>query len=153
MKGLNLPTYSFKMKSDGNYDYIFDKYRKRYVRLTPEEWVRQNIGQYLEFEKGYPGSRIVLEKSLKVNGLNKRSDILIYDSLGMPLLLGECKAPDVKITNDTFLQASVYNYKFKVRYLLVTNGMQHYCSSINFETGEIGFLKEIPFYKEIDNRV
>ena len=153
MKSLNLPTYSFKIKSEGNNDYIFDKFRKKYVRLTPEEWVRQNMIYYLEAERGYPGSRIVLEKSLKVHNLQRRSDILVYGSTGNPILLAECKAPDIKISNETFIQASVYNFHFRVRYLLVTNGMQHYCCSVDFNSGEVGFLKDIPFYNEIDGYV
>ena len=149
MKSLNLPTYSFKIKSEDNIDYIFDKLRKKYVRLTPEEWVRQNVVCFLESERGFPGSGIVVEKSLKVYNLSKRADILAYDNKGAAILLVECKAPDVKINNDTFIQASVYNYHFRVRYLMVTNGMQHYCCSVDFVSGEISFLKDIPYYGEI----
>lgn len=151
MKSLNLPTYSFKIKSEGNIDYIFDQFRKKYIMLTPEEWVRQNVVCFLVNERGFPGSGIVLEKSLKVHDLHKRTDILAYNKSGSPVLLVECKAPGVKINNLTFIQASVYNYHFRVRYLMVTNGIKHYCCSVDFETGEISFLKDIPSYAEIES--
>ncbi len=153
MKSLNLPTYSFKIKSEGNNEYIFDELRKKYVRLTPEEWVRQNIILFLGSERNFPVSRIVVEKSLRVYNLRKRADILVYGSSGEPLLLAECKSPDIKISNDTFLQASIYNYHFRVKYLLITNGMKHYCCSVDFTDGKISFLDDIPFYSNIDIRI
>ena len=151
MERLNLPTYSFKIKSEGNIRYIFDKFRKKYIKLTPEEWVRQNFLYFLEKERGYPASKIVIEKSMQLHGLDKRADIMVCDAYGMPLVLVECKAPDIPITNNTFQQISAYNMKFKVKYLLVTNGMQHYCCRLNFETGEIIFLSDIPAYQDIDS--
>ena len=150
MKTLNLPTYSFKIKSVGDNDYIFDKLRKKYIRLTPEEWVRQNIISFLENERGFPVFRIVQEKSMKVHNLRKRADILVYSSLSDPLLLAECKAPEIRINSDTFLQAAVYNYHFRVKYLLITNGIKHYCCYVDFSTGEISYLKDIPYYSDID---
>ena len=153
MKSLNLPTYSFKIKSLGVYEYIFDKLRRKYVRLTPEEWVRQNIISFLGAERNFPISRIVVEKSLRVYNVKKRADILVYGSSGEPLLLAECKSPDVKISKDAFLQASIYNYHFRVKYLLITNGMKHYCCSVDFDTGMISFLEDIPYYEKIDIRI
>ena len=151
MKSLNLPTYSFKIKSESRIDFIFDKCRRKYVQLTPEEWVRQNIVCFLQHERGFPVSRMVLEKSLKVHNLDKRADILVYNRSGLPVLLGECKAAGIKINNNTFLQASIYNFHFRVKYLLITNGMQHYCCSVDFNSGEVSFLEDIPFYHEIDD--
>jgi len=150
MKVLNLPTYSFKLKSDGNIIYIFDKFRKKYIKLTPEEWVRQNLLYYLESERGFPASRIVLEKTLVVNNLRKRADFLVYDSLRNPLLLAECKSYDTDLTNDVFSQISSYNIRFRVEYILISNGLKHYCCRLNFKTNEIKFLTDIPEYSSID---
>ena len=150
MQALNLPTYSFKIKSEGNIRYIFDKFRKKYIKLTPEEWVRQNFLCFLEKERGYPASKMVVEKSMHLYGLDKRADVLVYDSFRMPKLLAECKAPDILISNDVFQQIAAYNMKFKVEYLVVTNGLQHYCCRLNFTTGEIVFMNDIPAYKDIN---
>jgi hypothetical protein len=153
MRSLNLPTYSFKIKSDENKDYIFDVFRKKYIQLTPEEWVRQNFAHFLIEERQYPTGRMVLEKSLKINQLVKRCDILIYNIEMQPVVLVECKAPEVKIKAEVFDQASIYNLKFKVRYLMVTNGLTHYCARIHFDEERAEFLNEIPPYQKIiDNQ-
>lgn len=149
MRSLNLPTYSFKIKSEGDRNYIFDPYRKKYLLLTPEEWVRQNFASFLINEKDYPSGRIITEKTLKYNQLTKRCDILIYDRNLNPLALIECKAPEVKITGSVFDQIAVYNLNFKVRYLMVTNGLSHYCARINFTKKTVEFMKEIPLYNQI----
>ncbi len=150
MKGLNLPTYSFKIKSENNINYIFDRFRKKYIKLTPEEWVRQNLLSYLVEERGFPSSRIVVEKALFVNNLYKRADFLVYDSYNRPLLLAECKSYLIELTNDVFSQISSYNIHFKVEYLLVSNGLKHYCCRLDFNSAEIIFLKDIPDYNKID---
>lgn len=149
MKPLNLPTYSLKIKSENGQNYVYDQFRQKYVSLSPEEWVRQNFTHFLINEKHYPASRIILEKSLRVNKMSKRCDIIVCNDFGNPALLVECKAPEVKIGQKTFEQVSVYNIAFKVDYLIITNGLQHYCCSVDFETGNVTFVKEIPFYKEI----
>ncbi|MCB8995454.1 MAG: type I restriction enzyme HsdR N-terminal domain-containing protein [Bacteroidales bacterium] len=149
MKALNLPTYSFKIKSENELDYIYDPFRRKYFRLTPEEWVRQNFASYLVNEKQYPTSRIVLEKSLRVNKLFKRCDILIAGDQGKPIMIVECKAPEVKIGQNTFEQVSVYNLAFKVEYLVITNGMQHFCCKIDFTNNSVNFINEIPEYGAI----
>ena len=146
MRSLNLPTYSFKIKFSENREFIYDNFRKKYLQLTPEEWVRQNFASYLVHGLGYPAGRIVLEKSLKYNKLNKRCDILVYSNEGDPLLLVECKAPEIKIVSSTFDQIAIYNLTFKVKYLIVTNGLNHYCAEVDFGNKEIKFLKEIPDY-------
>ncbi len=150
MRSLNLPTYFFKIKSSDNKNYIFDPFRKKYLLLTPEEWVRQNFASYLVHERSYPAGRLVLEKSLQYNKLIKRCDILVYSSEGKPVLLVECKAPEVKIGSSTFDQIAVYNLNFKVKYLMVTNGLSHYCAAVNFEKKTIDFLNEIPKYEMLD---
>lgn len=143
MQQLNLPNYTFKTKEERGKQYIFDEIRKKYLQLTPEEWVRQHFVKYLIQEKNYPASLIVLEKGLKLNELTKRADVLIYKD-SSPILLVECKAPEVKITQSTFDQIARYNLVFKVPYLIVTNGINHYCCVINFETNSFDFIKDIP---------
>lgn len=154
MQGLNLPTYSFKLKSEGGRNLIFDEIRKRYVTLTPEEWVRQNFIRYLINEKDYPAPLISLEKQFSYNRMKKRSDILVYSRKGIPALMVECKAPDVKINQTVFDQIALYNLKYNVPYLVVTNGINHYCCRYvsNPSEGQYIFLREIPEYKTIDPR-
>ncbi|MBN8695915.1 MAG: type I restriction enzyme HsdR N-terminal domain-containing protein [Bacteroidetes bacterium] len=146
MRALNLPGYSFKLKESSGKVQILDELRKKYVVLTPEEWVRQHIVQYLIQEKKYPSSLIAIEIGLKYNQLQKRADILVYDRQGTPILLVECKAPEVKITQDVFHQIAVYNMSFKVRYLLVTNGMDHFICEMDYANNSYQFLKEIPVF-------
>ena len=145
---LNLPFYNLTLKEENGNHFIFDDIRKKYLRLTPEEWVRQNFVKYLIDEKKYPASLIVIEKGLKLNELTKRADVLIYKD-SSPILLVECKAPNVKITQDTFDQISRYNLTFKVPFLIVTNGMNHFCCQIDFENNSYHFLEEIPYFIEL----
>lgn len=149
MRSLNLPTYSFKIKSEEGREYVFDNLRKKYLLLTPEEWVRQNFTMFLVRERNFPMGRIVLEKSLRYNNLLKRCDILVYDMGMNPVVLVECKAPDIKIDSRVFDQVAVYNMNFRVKYLMVTNGMSHYCARIDFSSREVKFLDEIPSYQSI----
>ena len=140
MKGLNIPTYSLKIKSENGLGYVYDQFRKKYVRLTPEEWVRQNFAHYLVNEKAYPASRIVIEKSLSVNKMVKRCDILIYNDTGNPVMMVECKSPDIDLGQKTFEQVSIYNISFRLEYLVITNGIKHYCCRVDFDTSEVIFL-------------
>lgn len=149
MKALNLPTYSLKIKSENGLGYVYDRFRRKYIRLTPEEWVRQNFACYLVAEKGYPAMRLSLEKSLVVHKMIKRCDILVYNDMAEPVMMIECKSPDIKIGQGTFEQLSVYNIKFRVEYLIITNGISHYCCKVDFGNSEIRFLPEIPHYSEI----
>jgi len=146
MTNLNLPTYSFKIKSKENILYIFDILRKKNVVLTPEEWVRQNYIQFLISEKKYPKSLIAIEKQLKINNLIKRTDILIFDKNGLPYIIVECKSPKVKITQDVFDQIAKYNLKLQAKYLIVTNGIQHFYCQMDHQQMKYVFLKEIPEY-------
>ena len=147
MKALNLPEYQFRLQEENGQVRIFDPHRKKYVVLTPEEWVRQNFIQYLISEKKFPSSLIAVEVGLKYNTLQKRADILIYDKTGDPILMVECKAPEVKITEEVFRQIAVYNMSFKVKYLVVTNGMDHYCCSMDYEANSFQFIKTIPSFE------
>lgn len=126
--------------------YIFDEVRKKKVILTPEEWVRQNFIQFLHKVHNVPTTMMVLEKDLELNGLKKRADILIYDKEGKPFAIVECKASHIEISQDTFDQAARYNMVLKVPYLVVTNGLNHYYSKIDFEHNKFTFLKEFPAY-------
>ena len=150
MQELNLPKYPIKIKEEKGERYIFDAIRKKYLKLQPEEWVRQNFIQYLIQEKSYPASLIEIEKGLKVNTLQKRADVVINSTQGKPLVLIECKAPKVKVTQETFEQVARYNTVFKVPYLIVTNGLAHYFCVINFENNSFEFLEEIPDFKELE---
>ncbi len=152
MKELNLPYYPFKLKSDGEKYLIMDELRKKYVVLTPEEWVRQHIVQYLVNFKNYPKGLISLEKGLRVNDLLKRTDVLIFDSNTEPLLLVECKAPEVKISQDVFDQAARYNSVYKVKYILITNGLEHFCAEIEHSSSSYKFLNDIPSFNLITSK-
>ncbi len=150
VKKLNLPEFNFKIRkiSDNKFE-IFDERRKKYVALTPEEWVRQNFIAFLIEEKKYPASLIAIEKGISVNKQPRRFDAVIYNKSGNPLMLLEFKAPEIEITQKTFEQIAMYNQILKVRYLVVSNGIKHYCSEILFDKKEIKFLNEIPFYKDL----
>jgi hypothetical protein len=147
MQKLNLPTYNFKFKSSENKTLIFDKLRKKYMVLTPEEWVRQHFIYFLIEEKKYPVSLIAIEKQLTINNLKKRSDILVFNTDGKPEIIVECKAPSIKITQDAFDQIARYNLKLKANYLIVTNGLEHFYCKMDFKKETYIFLKMIPDYK------
>jgi hypothetical protein len=149
MRKLNLPAYDFRYRTDGGELKVLDVFRKRFVKLTPEEEVRQRFARYLVEEKGYPASLIMTEYTLKVNKLTRRCDILVHKPAGFPALLVECKAPEVAISQASFDQVARYNLAFRVSYLIVSNGMKHYCCQIDFESGEIRFLSDIPGYEEL----
>ncbi|MEE9407233.1 MAG: type I restriction enzyme HsdR N-terminal domain-containing protein [Polaribacter sp.] len=147
MQKLNLPNYNFKLKSNENKMLIFDNLRKKYMVLTPEEWVRQHYVQFLIEEKKYPTTLIAIEKQLTINNRKKRTDILIFNAEGKPDIIVECKAPQIKITQDTFDQIARYNLKLQANYLIVTNGLEHFYCKMDFENETYIFLKEIPDYK------
>lgn len=144
MLELNLPKYVFKIKEKEGKKLIFDRCRKRYVALTPEEWVRQHWVEFLITEKNYPASRIVNEATVKVNKMSKRCDTVIYDKQGLPKIIVEYKAPHISIDQNTFDQIAMYNFSLQVNYLIVSNGLNHYCCMIDHEKQCYTFLKEIP---------
>ena len=141
---LNLPAYPFKIQAGEQRSKIFDPVRKKYVALTPEEWVRQHFVQFLVNNKGCPASLIAIEQGLKLNKRNKRSDVVVYTTTGNPVLIVECKAPEVKISQEVFHQVAAYNMTLKVPLLVVTNGLQHYCCRIDHEQKTYAFLPDIP---------
>jgi len=144
MKQLNLPTYPIKITEAEGKQYIFDIVRKKYLQLTPEEWVRQHWVHYLHYEKQYPLSLISVEAGLRVNKNANRSDLLCYDRKGQKRLVVECKAPEVKITQKTFDQIARYNLTLKADFLLVSNGLSHYCCQIDLATGTWQFREDVP---------
>jgi hypothetical protein len=144
MQKLNFPTYSFRFKNSENKVAIFDEIRKKFVLFTPEEWVRQNTIQFLVQEKTFPKSYINVEKLIKINNLNKRYDIVVFQPDGELFLLIECKAPEVAITQKTFDQIAQYNMKLKSKYLMVTNGHKHYFCQMDYENERFVFLPDLP---------
>lgn len=144
MDVLNLPTCDIKVRRNGVKKEIFDPVRKRFVALTPEEWVRQHFVQFLMNERHVPAMLIGVEVSLKYNRLSKRSDIVVFDRMGQPSLAVECKASNVKIDQKVFDQLARYNMVLNVRYLVVTNGLAHYCCQIDKGKGTYTFLQDIP---------
>ncbi|MEY3678590.1 MAG: hypothetical protein RI924_731 [Bacteroidota bacterium] len=146
---LNLPLCPLRLKDAGGRRFVFDEVRKKFLVLTPEEWVRQHLVHFLIQEKQFPRSLIQLEGGLKYNGLQKRSDILMYNQKGEKLLLAECKAPSVKISQEVFDQIARYNFVHRVKWLLVSNGLEHYCCKLNWETESYQFLPELPLFGQL----
>lgn len=146
---LNLPHYDLKIKCEDDKELIFDNLRRKYVVLTPEEWVRQNFVQFLIDQKGFLAGLMGNEVPLVQNGIKRRCDTLVSDKFGNPLVIVEYKAPNIEITQKVFDQIVRYNYVLKAKYLIVSNGLCHYCCKINYEKGNYSFLKEIPPYSEL----
>lgn len=144
MQKLNFQQYDFRFKNSENKVSIFDSIRKKFILLTPEEWVRQHVIVFLLDVKKYPKSLINVEKTVKVNGMNKRYDIVVFNPDGSIFLLIECKAPEVKINQRTFDQIARYNLILNAQYLMVTNGLNHYFCEMDFENEKYSFLKELP---------
>jgi hypothetical protein len=149
LENLSLPAYDFRYIVKENKKYIFDIIRKKYVLLTPEEWVRQNFIRYLINEKGYIQSLIRVEMFFKLNRLAKRADIALFNKNGQPKVLVECKSPKVTINQVVFEQVARYNLSFKVDFLVVTNGLQHYCCKMDYEKKSYDFVNEIPSFEMI----
>ena len=149
MLPLNLPNFDIKVKKSADQLLVWDETRRKYVALTPEEWVRQHFVHFLISEKGYRQELIANEVSIKLNGTAKRCDTVIYDRLLTPLMIVEYKAPSITITPKVFDQIVRYNRVLHVQYLIVSNGLRHFCCQINYETQSYRFLKEIPDAQEV----
>ncbi len=148
MQKLNLPEYAFRTKTENGKQLIFDSIRKKFVVLTPEEWVRQNFIQYLKKEKKYPENLMAVEKQIMVNDKRRRFDLLIYLRNGQPHLIAEFKAPNVKITQDAFDQVVRYNMALRVERVIVSNGLQHFACEIDYVKNSFSYLPEIPEFCE-----
>ena len=144
---LNFPVYSFRFKNSENKVAIFDEIRKKFILLTPEEWVRQHTVQFLLQDKKFPKSYINVEKLIKINNLSKRYDVVVFQPNGAIFLLIECKAPEVPISQNTFDQIARYNLVLKAKYLMVTNGLNHYFCQMDFENEKYIFLNELPAHE------
>lgn len=149
---LNLPQYSFRIKEKLDKKLIFDNFRRRWVALTPEEWVRQNFVRYLTEEKHFPASLVAIERSLRINQRDFRTDIVLFSKSGLPLVVVECKAPEVKISQQVFDQIARYNLDLRVSYLIVTNGLSHYCCRFDQQLLSYTFLAEIPDYNNVEKQ-
>ncbi len=149
MQKLNLPEFDFNIRQKSNCLEIFDPLRRKYVILSPEEWVRQNLLAYLIRHKNIPEGYIQVEGSIQVGNLKKRCDIIVYNKNHCPVLLVECKETKTSISQKTFDQICRYNIALQVPYLLITNGIEHYCFSINIEEQGYNFLDYIPDWDEI----
>tara|TARA_R100001369_G_scaffold22674_1_gene41289 strand:- start:46110 stop:46556 length:447 start_codon:yes stop_codon:yes gene_type:complete len=148
MQKLNFPQYTFRFKNSENKIAAFDEIRKKFILLTPEEWVRLHTVQYLISEKNYPKSLINVEKQLRLGKRIKRYDIVVYKPSGEIHIIIECKAPSVKITQDTFDQIARYNMSLKANFLMVTNGLEHFYCLLDYELEQFTFLPALPSYTE-----
>ncbi|MGN6638016.1 MAG: type I restriction enzyme HsdR N-terminal domain-containing protein [Mucilaginibacter sp.] len=149
LQPLQLPPYPFKIIEENGKLSLFDDIRKKYIQITPEEWVRQHFVQYLINQKGYPKTLIKLEGGLKLHGKARRTDIVVFNSSGERILLIECKAPAISIGQKVFDQAARYNMVHKVSVLCVTNGLNHYYCRIDFEQQSYQFIEELPEYRQL----
>ena len=146
MQELQFPKFQFRFKSNENKVSIFDDIRKKFIVLQPEEWVRQHCVQYLIHYKNYPKSLINIEKEIKINGLTKRYDIVVFKPNGKIQLIVECKSYKIKINQTTFDQIARYNLSLNADYLMVTNGINHYYCIMDIKKERYTFLKDIPSY-------
>lgn len=147
MQKLNFQEFEFRFKSSENKLSIFDVIRKKFVLLTPEEWVRQHVVHDLLYNKNYPMSLISVEKIVKINTMNKRYDVVVFNSKAEIQLLVECKAPSIKITQETFDQIARYNFELRAKYLYVTNGLNHYYCQMDYINQQYVFLPQLPDYQ------
>jgi hypothetical protein len=149
MFDLNLPAYAVKIKNGEKFRLIWDCLRRKYVALTPEEWVRQHFVNYLIAEKSYPVALVTNEKQITLNNRLRRCDTIVYDRLLSPVMIVEYKSPEVCITQEVFDQIVRYNMALKVNYLVVSNGLQHYCCRMDYGNRSYQYMEEIPKYDEL----
>jgi type I site-specific restriction endonuclease len=148
MEQLSLPAYSYKLKDSGGKTFILDQVRRKYVLLTPEEWVRQHIIHFLHTHLQYPLALMSVERGTKYNTRQKRTDLRVYSTNGTPLLLVECKAAHIPITEAVVRQVAVYNQSIAAPYLMVTNGKDHYCWHVDPETNKITPIPVLPSFQK-----
>lgn len=149
MLELNLPSFDINVKKIGGKLSILDPLRRKFVALTPEEWVRQHFVNFLLKEKGYPAALIANEIQIDLNKMKKRCDSVVYNRDLSPLIIIEYKAPDVDITQQVFDQIVRYNIVLKVKYLIVSNGLNHYCCIMNYDKQSFNYLSDIPNYTDL----
>ncbi len=149
MDTLNLPKTELKVTTKAGKPHVFDFLRRKYVTLTPEEWVRQQFVHFLVDSKGYPAECIGNEVSIRLGSMRKRCDTVVYGREAEPLMIVEYKSPGVEITQQVFDQISRYNIRLRVKWLIVSNGLQHYCCHIDYDNGTYRFVEDIPSYTDI----
>jgi len=149
MYPLNLPQYDIKIGNDGERRTIFDVLRRKFVALTPEEWVRQHFVHYLIGHKGYPSAYMANEIELRMGDKRLRCDSVLYNKVLQPLMIIEYKAPTIKLSQRVFNQISAYNLLLHVDYLVVSNGLEHYCCKMDYANEKYLFLKDIPDYQKL----
>ncbi len=143
---LNFPPIDAQIRVQNGKQYVYDIIRKKYIALTPEEWVRQHLVHFLIHERKCPKGLIAVERGLTHNGLQRRFDVVVYSRNLTPWLIVECKAPQVAITQQTFDQIARYNMSLQVPYLLVTNGLQHFCCEIDYLQRSFSYLPDVPSF-------
>ena len=152
MKKLKFPGYyNFNIQEKAKSRYIFDPVRKKYILLTPEEWVRQHVLQFFIQDMQYPPGLLAIEKEFRMHNLQKRADIVVYNRMGRASLLVECKAPQVKMNQSTLEQAINYNLKLNVKYFYLTNGLKHFVFVLDYNTNKIEKLDHIPDFQELSS--
>ena len=151
MAPLNLPFTELRIRKQEGKDYVFDRLRKQFVRLTPEEYVRQQFICFLIDYKGYPSGRLANEIETVLGNVRKRCDTVLYDSYLQPLMIIEYKAPSQEISQKTFDQIARYNFTLQVPWLIISNGIRHFCCRMDREKNEYVFINEIPEYERIMN--
>jgi len=144
MEKLNLPEFDIKLKQEGDKTWVFDLLRKKYVVLTPEEWVRQHFLNYLTTSLGYPKSLMKVESGMRHHKLIRRTDILVYNREAKPFMLVECKAAEVSLNQAVFDQVSAYNQAYQAPHLVITNGLHHFCCKLDFQSQKYEFLTDLP---------
>lgn len=149
MFALNLPAFEYKIRLDQGKNRIFDPLRRKFVSLTPEEWVRQHFVNYLIEEKGFPPGRLCNECTINLNGLKRRCDTVLYDAFLKPMVIIEYKAPTITVNQAVFNQIAAYNMVLKVNYLIVSNGLNHYCCRMDYENQKVVYLETIPNYIDL----
>ena len=149
MHALNLPAYDASIREVEGKAMIYDPVRRKYVRLTPEEWVRQHFLHYLVQELAVPKALIAVEMAFRYQGMARRADLVVHDRKGHPVLMVECKAPEVEIAQPVFDQVARYNKVVKARYLVVTNGLLHIAAVIDPAQRSYVFLEALPTYDEL----
>ena len=147
---LNLPSFDIRLQRDDEGEKIFDRLRKKFIILTPEEWVRQHFVNYLINHKGFPESLMANEIGITLNGTRRRCDTVVFDKHGSPMVIVEYKASSIVISQSTFDQIVRYNMVLHARYLIVSNGMNHYCCRIDYDNMSYDFLKEVPDYADLE---
>jgi hypothetical protein len=143
---LNLPSFPFRIREQGQRKQIFDCLRQRYVALTPEEWVRQHFIRFLTRVRHYPLSLMTVERGVRSFAGIKRTDVVVHDRWGKPWMIIECKAPNIPLTEETLWQAARYNRTLQAHYLVITNGLEHYCCSL--KNRQLEFLEDLPEFEK-----